>query len=137
VQHNTSAFRRRGICMCSFTKLISVATERPKSLKTFLFSASLVVAQLWLIVVLHTSSFAWSLSRPLSRDWMHTHLNPWLIVVLCCVSLYDLFLIQLNLLSKSSQRCSRRSDMTVVVRGGRITISARLTTAFIARVVSL
>ena len=52
MQHNTSSFRRRGICVCGFTILLSIAAERPKSLKTFLFSALLVGAQLcWLIVV--------------------------------------------------------------------------------------
>ena len=52
VHHNTFAFWRRGICMCGFTIQISIAVERPKSLKTLLFSVSLVVAKLcWFIVV--------------------------------------------------------------------------------------
>ena len=91
-----SAFRRRGICGCGFTTLMSVAAERHNSLKSFLLSASLVAAQLcWLIVVFLLSSFAWSLSRPCSRDWMHTNLYLWLIVVLLRYHCFCI-LIQLN-----------------------------------------
>ena len=47
-----SAFRRRGICSCGFTTLMSVAAERHNSSKSFLLSVSLVATQLcWLIVV--------------------------------------------------------------------------------------
>ena len=58
-----SAFWRRGICICGFITLISVAAERHTSLKSFLLSASRVTAQLcWLIVVfvliLHMVSLA-------------------------------------------------------------------------------
>ena len=91
-----SAFRRRGICSCGFTTLMSVAAKRHNSLKSFLLSASLVATQLcWLIVVFLLSSFAWSLSRPCSRDWMHTNLYLWLIVVLLRYHCFCI-LIQLN-----------------------------------------
>jgi hypothetical protein len=37
-----SAFWQRGICSCGFTTLMSVASERHNSLKSFLLSALLV-----------------------------------------------------------------------------------------------
>ena len=82
VQHNTSAFRRRDICICGFTILISIAAERPKSLKTFLFSASLVVVQLcWLIVVFADILSMVSLASVFERLDAHTSIP----LVDCCV----------------------------------------------------
>ena len=85
-----------------------------KSLKIFLLSVSLVVAQLWLIVVFCISPFAWALLRPCLRDRVLTHLNPWLIVVCGLRIIVRYVFFQLKMLSKSSKRYSRRTDMTVV-----------------------
>ena len=68
--------------MCGFTILISIAAERPKYLKTFLFSALLVVAQLcWLIVVFAFILSMGSLSSVFERPDAHKSIP----LVDCCV----------------------------------------------------
>jgi hypothetical protein len=95
--------------------------------KIFVLSASLAAAQLWLIVVF-TSSLAWSISRPcLSRLDATRIYDLWLIVVCAVRTIARGVSIQLKMLSKSSQRWSRRLDMAAVFRGGRITTSVFLT----------
>ena len=134
-----STFRRRCIC-CAVSQHNSVLLlKRHKSRKIFLFSASLAAAQLWLIVV-----FLYHPQHGLPRVHVWetgcTRISSLWLIVVCfayhCTTQFPFNGSGFNLiiaLSNSSQRCSRRSDMTVVFEGPHCLLCLS-DTAFIARV---
>ena len=124
---------RHGMCFAVSQHNIVLLLKGPHLRMISPFSVSLAATQLWLMIVL-VSSFAWSPSLPYLRDRIHTHVSPlidcYMLLCLChCVICFNL----IKHMSKSSQRCSRRSYTTVVFSGSSSENSVHYTCVFVLR----